>query len=336
MDNSREAKLKRAHNKLVNASVSATKTCYFLKCRNKTINAHSISNKRLLLKLSDNGYVMYFDKDASLMGTLQETGRNKATVFNGFCGDHDKIFHPIDNEDYVEGAVGQEYLFAMRASAKEYTTRAALSHAMAKRIEETAPELSEFPLDVDGLELYRAFQHSFDVGLKDQSITRGIFIDTFIKSKYNVLSTTLLVVDEELPIAVSSSFNMELSYDGTVINDLSNDESALETRMKHCFLNIFPQNGKTYCLISYLKRDRKDYDFLQSMNGFDESLKKVIISNLLTSYTENFTANPTYWRSLSADTLKIYFAVYANSFKAQYAPFIANHELNLFPSAQVS
>ena len=329
MDDSRRAQLKRHHRKLINASMSKTKACYFIGCEQPTIRAHSISNKRLLLKLSDEGHVMHFDKDSPKAGTLIATGRGAATTFNGFCGDHDKIFHPIDNEDYAIGNDFQEYLFAMRAAAKEYTTRVGVGDATATRIENRDPE---FAMDDEAKALMETFKLSFDIGTNDQRDIRKVFNETYEKGKLNAINTAIIEVNEELPIAVSSAFNIELDIDGNVINDVS--PSGLETKMKPSFFTVFPQNGKTYCLVSYMRKDKASFKFLHDINSQDEVRKQVIISNLLTSYTENFVANPTYWNSLSKATLALYTQIYGNSFKAEYAPFIADENFNLFPSAQ--
>lgn len=330
MDNSKEARVFRSHRKLVNASMSATKGCYFIGCDQPTIRAHSISNKRLLLKLSNDGQVMYFDKNSSDWGSLAETGRNAATTFQGMCGDHDKIFHPIDNEDYSLGNIEQEYLFAMRAAAKEFSTRSGMVHATQERLATNQDQ--EFPMDDVGLQMMDLFKPGFDLGLEDQKVTRGIFIDTFKNGKYNVIETAVITVDEELPMAVSSTFNMELAYDGTLINDLSPDNYS--ARMKPCFLTVFPQDGNTYCLVSYLRRDRKAYSFLGDLNNLEESEKKVIISNLITTYTENFTAEPSYWKSLSKKTAEKYREIYGNSMLPGHNPFVVDSDFSLFPSDQ--
>ena len=330
MDNSRSAKIKRAHRKLINTSASKTKKCYIIACSNPTIKAHSISNKQLLLKIAENGEVMYFNKDGGSIGELVKTGRGIATVFNGFCGEHDKVFHPIDNEDYVPGNKEQEYLFAMRAAAKEYTTRQTVSNALAVRDTDDVPdEVKEFPIADEMVELFEEFRKGFDVGTNDQAIYRGIFNDTLIKSKFNVIQTSVIVADGELPVAVSGSFNMELDIEGNLINDVSN--AALSTKMKPCFMTVFPQNGKTYCLVSYLRKDRADYEFLNAINNMDNVFKQTVISNLTAGYVENFVASPTYWNGLDSEVRRAYADIFGVSFKKRYVHFLTDKSFNLFP-----
>ncbi len=328
MDNSRKARFIRANKKALNKSASETKHCYMIGCEQPVIRAHSISNTRLLLRLSDNGEVMYFDKGSPNAGQLTKTGRGSATTFGGFCGEHDKIFHPIDNEDYVVNNAEQEYLFALRASAKEFNTRKTVGNLIDAHILKNVDP--EFTLDAEGEEMMRLYKQGFSVGTDDLIRIRGIFVDTQKNGKHNVILTTALTVDEELPIAVSSAFNPELAPDGTILNDVSPE--GWGTTVKPWFFTVFPQAGKTYCLISYFRRDRRAFAFLDDIANSTEDEKKVAISNLIASYTENFVANPTYWNSLSAETQAKYIAVFGNSFKTEHAPFIADDRLNLFPS----
>lgn len=333
MNKDKEAEVFRSHRKLVNQSMAATKACYLIGCDAPTIRAHSISNKRLLLALSKDGHVMHFDRNSSDWGSLVETGRNAATTFQGMCGDHDKIFHPIDNYDYSIGNKEQEYLFAMRAAAKEFNTRRGMVHATHERI--LTNQTQDFPLSEAGLAMMEnMFQPGFDLGLEDQKVTRRIFSDTYAKGKYHVIETAVMVVDEELPMAVSSTFNMELAYDGTLINDLSPDNYS--NRMKPFFLTVFPQDGKTYVLMSYLRRDRKDYDFLHDLDKLDEKEKRIIVSNMITSYTENFTAEPEYWMSLNNETREKYSDLFASSLDPGHRPLVTDANFSLFPSDQTS
>lgn len=327
----KEERFFRTLRKFTNKSLSATKGCYFLGCDKTPIRAHSISNKRLLLKLADNGYVMYFNKNSSDWGSLVETGRGRATTFDGFCDDHDKIFRSIDSEDYVIGNEEQNYLFALRAAAREYTTRKAMSHLLGSQIDNNDRD-QEFSLDDQRLEMASFFQTGFDKGLDDQRATRGVFVSTALKGKYNVIESAAIVVNEELPVAVSSTFNLELAYDGSLINDLS--PGSYSVRMKPCFLTVFPQNGKTYCIVSYFRRDRRSYDFLKRTDSLEDKEKRVIISNLVVSYTENFTANPMYWKSLSYKTKAKYSKIFANSMRTIHTPFVADVSFSLFQGDQ--
>jgi hypothetical protein len=267
--------------------------------------------------------VMYFDKEHAKSGTLVETGRGAASTFGGFCGNHDKIFHPIDNEDYSTGDLKQEYLFAMRAAAKELSTKLTVQHTLNEQLQKG--NLAGYPIDTTHLEIY---SKGVDLGVKDLQSFRKVFIDTFPKSKFGVIETKVIVTDRELAMAASSTFNLELSPDGKVINDLS--PSGYGNRVKPWFITVFPQNGKTYCLISYYRKDRKDFQFLDDMSKQSEAEKEVLISNLITGFTENFVMNPTHWRNLSYTTKTKYAEIYEGSMLTGPRDIIFDEAFNLY------
>lgn len=271
---------------------------------------------------------MHKSKVSNIVGELTETGRGAATVFRGFCGKHDKIFLPIDNNDYSIGDSYQEYLFALRAAAHEFSMKSAANQA----IKDAAYKTKLIP-DAS-LGMVEVFLEGHEAGISDQRITRGTFNNTLSKQKFAVIETAVITVNEELPMAVNSSFNIELDDKGKIINDHRQTEEALSKRMKPCFLNIFPQKGKTYCLISYWHKDRRDYAFLQNLNDKSDIEKQVLISNLIATYTENFVANPTFWKSLTKKRQLQYLENFASTFKSPFSLFIQDKEFNLFPSAQ--
>ncbi|MFV0484913.1 MAG: hypothetical protein ACK5MU_01640 [Candidatus Saccharimonadales bacterium] len=271
MDKVKQAEVTRGIRQLMNKSASETKQCYFIGCDMRTIHAHSISNKRLPLKLSKDGKVGFIKKIESLeYAELDETGRGQATTFSGFCEEHDKVFHPIDNADYEVGNTEQEFLFAMRASAKEFNAKQS-DYATADKLIERQ-EFAGIRLGRDELSDLKIFTLGLRQCVKDLREDRGIFVDCFNGSKYNVLQTKVIVADEELPMAVSSCFHPELAPDGTLLNDVSS--TGWGTKMKTWFLTVFPQNGKTFCVISYLRRHRRDFVFLDSIINADEKRKK--------------------------------------------------------------
>lgn len=325
---------KNFHSRVRNA-YSKTRTCYILNCSNSTINAHSITNNRLLRAISDNGEVIYMSTeqlDSNGKPEFTRTGRRKATAFPGFCDIHDKVFHLIDNSDYKLGNLEQEYLFALRASAKEFTTRQAINSHIDKLISDSliAGEKNstegQFLLSKDGIESMKIFREGFTVGTKDLVAERHIFNVNLENKRYWKIKTIALVIDGEYPIVASSTFKLEEGLDGKVINDIPN----LRSKAKPFYFTLFPQNGKTFCLLSWRNVDNSYYEHLNCLVDKDSHTKKVIASNLLCAYVENFAANPTYWDNIPVDTKKKYYEYFGMSSVAGSVPFIYDDTFSLF------
>ncbi len=292
--------LMRKHRELMKDSAITTKGCYFPKCKNNPIKAHSISNNKLLRGISEKGIVLRVDWTPEEGCHLTKCGRGLASTFKGFCDEHDKIFENIDTKDYTVGDIKQEFLFAMRGAAKELNakeTASASTNAILSGnnrqglcvIEELEDEM-------------KVFNIGQCISIRDQNETKSILIDTLSKKKYHVLESARFVLDGYYPIVASSSFNMELDNDGNIINNVFPE--AYSEKMKPCFFTLFPQGDKTFCIISYFRKHRRDYQFLKSLEDAKDTDKKVLISNILASYVENFFIKPSYWESLNYKTKK--------------------------------
>lgn len=307
-------------------SQSEIKHCYYPNCKQKPIQSHSISKKRILEKISDDGIVLMPDVSTLLStGKLVEIGVGQASTLKCFCHEHDqKIFAPIDDKDYTIGNKEQEFLFAFRAASREFLTKEAAVQSNLNW--KNSPYIS-----MNETEVLDEFNIGQQLSIKDQSKTQKIFIDTYEKQKFNILRTVCVTIDGAYPIAASASFNLETDIEGNVINNVLGPD--YNTQMMPCFLTLFPQDHKTFCLISYFSRNRKAYAFLNDINDKNHQEKCIIISNLLVSYVENFAINPTYWQSFPD---KNKFLDVLLSSVMPHASLIEDRNFNLFTNAECS
>ena len=297
-------------NKNLNTTRAKLKGCYVPKCTERPIRSHSISKRRVLEKICENGKVICLGNDYLINGNTIEVGISQASTLKCFCKKHDqKIFAPIDNFDYEVGNKEQEFLFAFRTAARELLSKRVAVEVLSKREEND-----------DILKIYNEGQK---LSVNDQEEIKRVLIDTLIKKKYNVINTATFIIDEEIPIAASASFNLEVSYDGKLINDVT--PTGYDAKMKPCFFTLFPQKGKTYCLVSYLHRHRKDYNFLKELINKSEEEKGIIISNILINYVENFVVKPSYWNENMKDKFSVELF-----FRLVHDDFISDDALNFF------
>lgn len=304
-------------------SIIATKGCYVMGCTSKTIKAHSVSNNRLLKRISRNGEVMYLNVDQVTQGLspLSPTGRSKATTFPGFCDLHDKFFVPIDNDGYQPGEADKEYLFAMRAHAREYSVRTAMQHFQNGLVD----YLKSKGMSVNH-NFLETFGEGYAAGTKDVQHLRPIFNVNHARRRYWKIKSEVLVLDNAYPIVASSSFKLEMSPDDKIITDLLD----LKAKQTPIYLTVFPQDGKTYCILSWHHNDDSKYGCLRGLSNKSESEKRVIISNLLTAYVENLAVNPDYWSRLPVNVRKKYDEYQGLTMRGAPTPFVYDPEYSLF------
>lgn len=274
-----------------------------LNCNGITSKAHSIQHSGVLDKISKNGkvYCINFGQFALYRHLkLQPVGINTASIFTGLCNYHDsKIFEPIENNHIYEmGNREQNYLFAYRAFALSYYERHSTYEFKKKCLE------LKKGANIDQL------KQSIDVYKKHLSIIEKLRIsmNTNLDNKrFNKLQTETIIWPHNYGIAATSMFFIIKDREGNNVNSVFGDISPF-------FFTILPQNSKTYVLLSYLTRSKTKYQFLrEQIVEADSSTQKMLISNILVAYVENFFISPDTWDSLPQETKTMFLKIYQST-----------------------
>ena len=235
---------------------SSTKCTVDVNSKIKISSAHSIQRGKILKRLSENNEVRQF----RLYKAERDLSKpiKRASTFWGFCDFHDKIFNPIEHNDY-RGTNEQNFLFAYRAFVNS-------SHIKLK------------------------FSKYYEFGEQSQSdifCVKKVFDIAILEKKYSKICTDTLVLDYEYPLAVSSMSDLDFDYLGNIIKHSEN-------RLEQFYLTLFPHNGKTYILFSYFDEDSNCYgeiiNQIKSRNKVESDL-----SVLIAGHCENVFFKPSYY-----------------------------------------
>jgi hypothetical protein len=262
-----ESEAKRIWKRVVKILVERTKLCWhpeasYDNCtkdnegRIKISSAHSIQKNKILKGILENHQVKSF----KLNSTEDDMAFpiKFASTFFGFCDKHDKIFDPIEKQNY-SGTSEQNFLFAYRAFVHS-------SH------------------------IKLVFNEFLDSGLQAKSdiiAEKKIMEDIILHKNYRKMITDLLILDYAYPIVVSSSSDLDYDYNGHSI--LHSD-----ARMERFYLSVFPQNNKTYILFSYLDDDSKLYGEIVHQIKTRKKIESDI-SVLISGHCENTFFKPSYY-----------------------------------------
>ena len=272
-----------------------------IECSDRIIKAHSIQNNRILKKISEKGKVIQIKfEDAIFTKDCSQVGRKTATTFSGFCNFHDSsIFRSIEIKDYLPRDKEQEFLFAYRALARELN------------IKKTAAKIYQKGISIFGAHSYfSGLLEWTKFSIKELTKLNYFFHQGLLNKDFGKIQTKLIVLDKEYSIAVSSIFAIEYDFHGNKINDLGDKKQ----RLKNLFLTIFPQNGKTYILLSHLTEDSLTYNFLEEQLLSLEQIEIIKRINLLiANYCENFVLSPTKWRGLPKEEKEKFIEMFMNS-----------------------
>lgn len=273
---------------------SRIKECFHANndCSSSIIKAHSVQNNRILSQLAENGLVLQlkpsYDNDEFSIQN-EEIGRKVATVSTDFCGSHDsKIFRPIQSKDYQKNNKEQEFLFAYRALSKEYHVKQE-SKKFYEEMQRIYGEKSR--------NLIEGVLKGTNSTLEQVEKEKVVFNNALSNSAFEMIGTHTIEFHGFYGIAASTTFAIECDLQGNIINDLGN----LDKDLKFIFLNIIPQNNRTFILMSFLRKDRKIFSFIPNqIMKKSISDQKLILSNLLLSHVENLILSPRLWRKISA------------------------------------
>jgi hypothetical protein len=221
--------------------------------------AHSIQNNGVLSKIAKDGHVMTFAKDkAGFEG--KKLGKKLASIFWGFCNIHDSIFQPIENFPYTQ-TEEQNFLYAYRGFV-------VASH---KKVE------------------IASFINFGDQADNDIIRNKAIFDKAILENNYSIIETDVIELPMFYPIAVSSNFYLDFDFEANPIEHS-------EFRMENIFVSVFPDNSKTYFLLSYFKEDKHLYENLAKQLKKRNNLKSDI-TVLLAAHVENIYFEPVYFET---------------------------------------
>ena len=313
-------------------------------CDTKIIKAHSIQENKILKRISINGNILSFN---SIMESeqfeieMKEIGKAKASIFTGFCKFHDNaIFRQIEIKDYEKHNKEQEFLFAYRSLAWFYHAKRVEFNQYEKlyniirnqdekgvqRYLNLKPPYSDSFIDKT-THLYKLKMEGALTTVKELEILRTTININLDKKKFHKIITEVIEFDNETPITVSSILYIEFDMKGNLINDYCNERKKLQP----VFLSVFPQKGKTYILISYLKNNKNTFNFIDEQIINQPTMKqRIILSNIIICYVENFFISPHYWATLAKPIKTKINYIFNNTIGQVNKPLVRDNELNLF------
>lgn len=276
--------------------------CLFNGCTMRPIGSHSIAESKILKRISVNNCVMYYTPAME----ISERIITKVSVFGGFCNKHDAMFYPIDNNDYVQGNKEQEFLFFYRAFCRSFTTKTIMVNSYGKLISyikknelgRINPYFNQKGISSDlklKLALYfKQVKERQELILQDLCSFKKTLDHYYATKRFDRIKSLIIEFDKEYGLAVGACSNIGADFHGhRLVRDIP------------LSFTIFPQNGKTYTIFSFLKKHSNSLRFLDTeLLNEPEERQKRIISYLIANSTDNWAFSPNIWNTFSNTTKK--------------------------------
>ncbi len=252
---------------------------------------------------------------------LSEEGNKKATTFRNFCQFHDKtLFQDIEDKKY-EGIQKQNFLYAFRVFAMQAYKKQLAFGIYSKLLQEYHRHPPAFTYLTSSL-------YGMKIALDELQYEGAIFEDAIINSNYDYLETTTLLLTYEVKFAVSTFLELNCDLRGNKLNDLANEKE----RSRKIFFNVFPQDGKTHIILSWLQEDKQFFSDLKTqVLELDQQQLINFLNNVIPCHTEHFVLNPDLWHSHTTEEKTCFLDVFTSTIAMESVNinFLADTSYNL-------
>lgn len=296
---------------------SRIKLCLYNGCKAKgkdIINAHALQENRILSKLQVNRqiYMQDFSSKPVMLEIkkgktepfflLKEVHIKDATVATCFCKTHDDaIFAKIEKPQYSLTVLNDEqlFLFAYKTFSFELYNQIVVKKFFENMFANAPQTTKKWPsvykyrntvLKIRDLNYYKDY---FDKALKEQD--------------YGGIETIVIEIPYRIQFANYMAIAPPFDIKGRKINYID----KVTKRMKFVFFTIFPDESKSYILVSALKEDLDTYgQYFDQLRNSPIGLIKYYINVFIPLSTQNLIISPKLWDSWSESAqMGIQFAV---------------------------
>lgn len=257
-------------------------------CNGHIVRAHAIQNNRILTRLAVNGLVQTMDGISNIFfQDAQSKGRKIATTFSGFCEYHDKTtFQDIEDCEFSK-ANKQIFLFTYRTFAWHYH----------KKLQQVARETYlDNKFFINSIER-KEFMKNLFLAQKDNKQKKMFFDRCLIENCYSDISFCIWEIPYSIQFAVSAMLELEYDILGQVLNDMSAEQIT-----KSIYLNIFPSEGKSFCIWSWPKSADDFYmPFSKQFMGLSIKDRENYLNNQIPIKTDAIVISPRLWNNWGKD-----------------------------------
>lgn len=286
----------------------------------KAIKSHSVWDSGILKLLADNNKVFWIDpkKRFKIFGDdeelFHEVITKNATVYRGFCGEHDdKLFEQIEKENVYKGTLIQNFLYSYRAFSYQHVQNKLSKIAY----ENMYKEIYQMYLrKIDGFSLNKVIKIKESIDLQNKMSERGDAIFSDSKEEFNECFKHIQDEGNFINITnqkfifnsykINNKIELACSGIGDPLLDINGDK-IITSNTGFLFLNLFPiSQNESYFILGLLKKDEKFYKNIleyidleyQKYNESKNNNFELLVQNLVVNGSENIVMSPSCYHKL--------------------------------------
>lgn len=285
---------------------SRIKVCLYNGCTAKgkdIINAHALQENRILSKLQVDKqvYMQDFSSNPEMLEIekgkpepfffLKKVHIKKATVATCFCKTHDDtIFAKIEKPQYSLAVLNDEqfFLFAYKTFSFEL-----YKEIVAQRFQ--ANMFTNVPQTTEKWGSVYQYRNTV-LKLKDLNYYKDYFDKAVKEQDYDGIETVVIEIPYRIQFANYMMVAPPFDIKGRKIKSIC----RATKRMKFVFFTIFPDESKSYILVSALKEDLDTYgEYFDQIRNSSVGLIQYYINAFIPLYSQNLIISPGLWDSWS-------------------------------------
>lgn len=257
-------------------------------CCEKIIKSHAIQNNRILNRIAVDGCLITLDGTSNLMfQDAQTKGRKTTTVFTGFCSYHDKVlFQEIEDKEFT-ATPKQIFLLTYRTMAWHY-------HKKQEQSEQNRllrQMMAERGFPAKRYEDDSIFLEGLRLGMSDNKLKKIEFDQALLNCDYGKIEFLVWEIPYEVQFAVSMQYEPSFDLEGKQIGDYEKQAQCLRS----IYLNIFPIEGKSFCIWSWLSTDDNIAAFAKQFMSLETRDRENFLNNKLPVWTDAIVISPRLW-----------------------------------------
>lgn len=273
-------------------------------CSGGIVRSHTVSRARYLSHIAENNHVrqwkasLWADAKEEVM-SLELTGLNVASTFNGYCSYHDALlFQTIDNSPF-QATHSQLFAQAYRAHAREVYCKRAQILAFPDPNQMADFHGFENPASYGYSPIVETLLMSMKLGLYDAIVHYNRLHDIRNLGDYRRLCSCVIPLNGTPMISVAGGFFPNFSVTGEKIQDFTNFESTINV----LHYSILPTESGGYAIFSFLDTESAGpKQFVESVLKHEKLANILILVAFL--YIENIQVRPSWWEGLNEEQQK--------------------------------
>ena len=265
-------------------------------CSGKVTGTHTIQKEGGLRAIAEDGHVISIKKAAfgipknegEIVPVLE--GINRASIFPGFCNNHDATFRPAEQSTV---SLGPEVAFLLSYRAIVYERF--IKEAALRSIEVLRQEADKglpFSEQINIQDLLYHQEFGIKQGLEDLKACNAMFDSAYRASLFGF---TFVAVEFSivLPVVSCGAFHPDFDLYGEALQPLSP-----ATRLDQLAVNLTVLNDRSVLLLGWVGSGGSAKSFASSYARLPRQDKANTAVRLAIEYGENTYARPSWWNNL--------------------------------------